>query len=74
MKNDIPFINYYITAWGQFAIPNDLYEKTKWQKFKATHEVGTGKGKMIILGPEAVPENWPFFKWLDEQEKAAGKP
>ena len=66
--------NVYISKWGTFQIPDEVFGKTqfsykeanKWDEFDATLE--------IVHGVKAVPENWHFFKWLDDEEIKAGKP
>jgi hypothetical protein len=60
--------NRYITAWGDFEIPDEIYKNTTW--LKKEYFLGIEKP----VEPLAVPENWHFFKWLDDCEIEAGKP
>ena len=56
-----------MSPWGIFEIPEDLFDRTAWKK-QEYHS-----GMEFISAPLPIPENWPFFKWLDEQEIKAGK-
>lgn len=65
-------MNYYVSDWGSFKIPDDIFKATK---FTETMCEGWDEGAEYLQKEVAkIPENWPFFKWLHEQEVAAGKP
>jgi hypothetical protein len=67
----VKVVNVYMTEWGQFTIPDRIFKKTKWKTIK--RPASWVDGDELITEPLPVPENWPFFKWLDEQERRAGK-
>jgi len=74
MANDlmVPCIRVYVSAWGQYAIPDDIYSATQFGEEFVDSWID-GHGKQLILRAKPIPENWLFFKWLDEQEVASGK-
>ena len=69
-------VNVYVSDWGQFVIPDEIYEATKWRKWWARNPfaVDTDDGPMLQTDAEEVPENQPFFDWLRAEEVKAGRP
>ena len=55
--------NVWVSAWGSFLIPKEVFLKTHWKRDK----------RDTIVGALPIPENWEFFKWLDDAEREAGK-
>ena len=69
-KNDVPTLDFYITEWGQFQMPEGLAERTKWRYVDGEFI----QGWHVVKEPEPTPDNHEFFTWLHQQEVAAGKP
>mgnify|MGYP001607003258 CR=1 FL=1 len=65
-------INVYVSAWGEWEIPDEIYGKTIWREEPCTSWVDGEKS--IKLEAAAIPENGPFFKWIKKQELEAVKP
>ena len=68
------FLNVWLSTWGEFPIPDELYKKTKWIKKRTTEHFCEDRKYIYVQEPDAVPENWPFFKWLHDMEVESGKP
>ena len=71
-RADVPSCNVYVSEWGIYKIPDDLFARTKLEKCLV--ESWTDGEKQKVFRPAVIPENWPFFKWLHDQEVASGKP
>jgi hypothetical protein len=57
-------LNIYMSEWGEFSIPNDIFEKSCITK-------GT-KDRPIVEVIEGI-ESRHFWNWLNDQEILAGK-
>lgn len=60
-------INVWMSAYGEFPIPDEIYKKTKWEEKK----VMGYEGEVITYDP--TPDSVEFINWLHEQEVKAGK-
>ena len=56
--------NMFVSQWGIFEIPPDIYAETVWECDEETGQ---------ILDPAPIPDNWRFFRWLHEEEIKEGK-
>ena len=70
MKFEKNSLNFYVTAWGQFQMPEGLAERTIWRYFESEFL----QGKKLVKEPEPTSDNHEFFSWLHEEEVKAGKP
>jgi hypothetical protein len=70
MKFEKNSLNFYVSAWGQFQIPEGLAERTKWRYLYGEFL----QGRQMVKEPEPTADNHEFFSWLHDQEVRAGKP
>ena len=66
----VPTLVVYLSEWGQFTIPQGLFERTKFRYVKAS----TYTGRKIVEEPAPISDNHEFFSWLNNEEIKAGKP
>lgn len=58
------FVTVFVSEWGDFTVPADISDKTRWVK----NDIGG------IVGVEPDAQNRHFLNWLHEMEVKAGKP
>ena len=69
-----PTVNYYTSDYGDFQIPDDIFNQTKFEsgQYESIAPDINGKHKGWDVVPvDRCQTNAPFFAWLSECEKEA---
>ena len=56
--------NKWVSDYGIFDIPDEVYEQTKWEYWE---------DDKTIVGVLPIADNHLFFSWLHQKEVEAGK-
>jgi hypothetical protein len=63
--------NLYVSEWGEFPIPDDLYARTPMVPVTS---VSWEEGEPDYVSLQPAKKATEFWAWLDQQERKAGKP